>query len=96
VQDEGSTLNSLDTFSDEEQMLRESGIFLSSSLLAQLIESQTVQRFATDIVGPKVREMDENEQMDPSIVKSLFEQGVRSHTTLNLCPHANLTLAYGY
>jgi hypothetical protein len=36
-----------------------------------------VQRFATDIVGPKVREMDENEQMDPSIIKGLFEQGVR-------------------
>ncbi|KAJ7895654.1 acyl-CoA oxidase [Mycena olivaceomarginata] len=36
---------------------------------------EAVQRFATDIVGPKVREMDENEQMDPSIIKGLFEQG---------------------
>ncbi|KAK7057789.1 acyl-CoA oxidase [Favolaschia claudopus] len=35
-----------------------------------------VQRFATDVVGPKVREMDENEQMDPEIIKGLFEQGL--------------------
>jgi len=51
--------NSLDTFSDEEGMLRES-----------------VRRFATDVVGPKVREMDENEQMDPSIVDGLFQNGL--------------------
>ncbi|KAJ7744680.1 acyl-CoA dehydrogenase/oxidase [Mycena metata] len=37
---------------------------------------EAVQRFATDIVGPKVREMDENEQMDPAIIKGLFEQGL--------------------
>jgi short-chain 2-methylacyl-CoA dehydrogenase len=37
----------------------------------------TVQRFANDVVKPKVREMDENEMMDPSIIKGLFEQGVR-------------------
>ncbi|KAH8833165.1 acyl-CoA oxidase [Flagelloscypha sp. PMI_526] len=53
------TLNSLDTFSDEENMLREA-----------------VARFATDVVGPKVREMDENEQMDPLIIQGLFEQGL--------------------
>ena len=41
--------------------------------------TSVVRRFATDIVRPKVREMDENEIMDPSIVKGLFEQGV-SHT----------------
>lgn len=35
-----------------------------------------VSRFATDVVGPKVREMDENEMMDPSVIKGLFEQGV--------------------
>jgi len=49
----------LDTFSDEEQMLRDS-----------------VQRFAQEVVAPKVREMDENEMMDPTIVKQLFEQGL--------------------
>ena len=36
-----------------------------------------VQRFAADVVGPKVREMDEKEMMDPSIISALFEQGVR-------------------
>lgn len=37
---------------------------------------ETVQRFANNVVKPKVREMDENEQMDPQIIKGLFEQGV--------------------
>ncbi|KAF8644323.1 hypothetical protein AX16_008531 [Volvariella volvacea WC 439] len=59
VASEIPTLNSLDTFTEEEQMLRE-----------------TVQRFAQEVVGPKVREMDENEQMDPAIIKGLFDQGL--------------------
>ncbi|PPQ71231.1 hypothetical protein CVT25_004537 [Psilocybe cyanescens] len=50
---------SLTTFTDEEQMLRD-----------------TVKRFAADIVAPKVREMDENESMDPSIIQGLFDQGL--------------------
>ncbi|KAJ7645959.1 acyl-CoA oxidase [Mycena polygramma] len=37
---------------------------------------EAVQRFATEVVGPKVREMDENEQMDPAIIKGLFDQGL--------------------
>ena len=37
-----------------------------------------MKRFAQEVVGPKVREMDENEMMDPSVIKGLFEQGVRS------------------
>ncbi|KAK0242200.1 acyl-CoA oxidase [Armillaria nabsnona] len=56
---EGARIASLDTFSEEEVMIRE-----------------TVQRFANDVVRPKVREMDENEQMDPSIISGLFEQGL--------------------
>ena len=40
--------------------------------------ARTVRRFAEDVVGPKVREMDENEMMDPEIVKALFDQGVCS------------------
>jgi hypothetical protein len=40
----------------------------------------TVKRFAQDVVGPKVREMDENESMDPAIIKGLFDQGVRNFT----------------
>ncbi|KAN0105146.1 Acyl-CoA dehydrogenase/oxidase, N-terminal and middle domain containing protein [Russula decolorans] len=53
------TINSLHTFSEEEDLLRES-----------------VKRFAQEVVGPKVREMDENEMMDPSVIKGLFEQGL--------------------
>lgn len=37
---------------------------------------ESVKRFAVDVVGPKVREMDENETMDPEIIKGLFEQGL--------------------
>ncbi|KIK57301.1 hypothetical protein GYMLUDRAFT_247249 [Collybiopsis luxurians FD-317 M1] len=37
---------------------------------------ETVQRFANDVIKPKVREMDENERMDPEIIKGLFEQGL--------------------
>ncbi|EMD41187.1 acyl-CoA dehydrogenase mitochondrial [Gelatoporia subvermispora B] len=54
-----SQLNSLDTFTEEEQMLRES-----------------VARFAQEVIAPKVREMDENEHMDPTIIQALFEQGL--------------------
>ena len=35
-----------------------------------------VRRFASDVVAPKVREMDEKELMDPAIIKGLFQQGV--------------------
>ena len=41
-----------------------------------------VKRFAQDVIGPKVREMDENEMMDPSVIKGLFEQGVRNSAYL--------------
>jgi hypothetical protein len=41
-----------------------------------------VKRFAQDVVGPKVQEMDENEMMDPSVIKNLFDQGVRSSLPL--------------
>lgn len=36
---------------------------------------ETVLKFSTDVVEPKVREMDEAEKMDPEIIKGLFEQG---------------------
>lgn len=35
-----------------------------------------VSKFAQDVILPKVREMDENEQMDPAIVEQCFEQGL--------------------
>lgn len=37
---------------------------------------EAVSKFATDIVLPKAREMDEAEAMDPEIVERLFEQGL--------------------
>jgi len=42
-----------------------------------MLIAMAVRRFANDVVAPKVREMDENEMMDPVIIKGLFEQGVR-------------------
>ena len=37
---------------------------------------ESVSKFATEQIGPKVREMDEAESMDPAIIEQLFEQGV--------------------
>ena len=54
------SLPSLYTFTEEEDMLRD-----------------TARKFSQEMVEPKVREMDEAEKMDPSIIKGLFEQGVR-------------------
>ena len=38
--------------------------------------AESVSKFANDIIAPKVREMDEKESMDPSVVEQLFEQGL--------------------
>ncbi|KAK4032991.1 acyl-CoA dehydrogenase/oxidase [Parachaetomium inaequale] len=38
--------------------------------------AETVQKFANDVILPKVRDMDEAEQMDPTVVEQLFEQGL--------------------
>lgn len=38
--------------------------------------AESVSKFATDVVLPKAREMDEAEEMDPAIVQQLFEQGL--------------------
>lgn len=38
--------------------------------------ADSVSKFANDVIGPKVREMDEKESMDPAIVEQLFEQGL--------------------
>lgn len=38
--------------------------------------AEMVQKFANETVLPKVRDMDEAEEMDPAIVESLFEQGL--------------------
>lgn len=38
--------------------------------------ADAVSKFAQEQIGPKVREMDEAETMDPAIVEQLFEQGL--------------------
>ncbi|THV04503.1 acyl-CoA dehydrogenase NM domain-like protein [Dendrothele bispora CBS 962.96] len=45
---------------------------------------ETVRRFATEVVQPKVREMDENEQMDTSIIQGLFQQGLMGFETASI------------
>jgi hypothetical protein len=68
----------LHTFTDEEQMLQDAGKSNFSRTPRSCPEIRLVRRFAKDVVEPKVREMDENEMMDPAIIQGLFEQGVRS------------------
>lgn len=50
----------------------------TSSHLHTVLTLHAVQRFAHDVVAPKVREMDENEMMDKDVIKGLFDQGVRT------------------
>lgn len=38
--------------------------------------ADSVSKFAQEQIGPKVREMDEEETMDPAVVEQLFEQGL--------------------
>ena len=38
--------------------------------------ADSIRKFATETILPKVREMDEAESMDPGIVEQLFEQGL--------------------
>lgn len=38
--------------------------------------AESVSKFAQEVMLPKVREMDEAEKMDPSLVEQLFEQGL--------------------
>lgn len=38
--------------------------------------AESVSKFANDHIAPKVREMDEKEAMDPTLVEQLFEQGL--------------------
>ncbi len=38
--------------------------------------AESVSKFAQEVMLPKVREMDETETMDPSLIEQLFEQGL--------------------
>ncbi len=42
----------------------------------ETLMKESVSKFADSEIGPKVRDMDEAESMDPSVVESLFEQGL--------------------
>ncbi|KAL5439917.1 hypothetical protein PMIN06_009799 [Paraphaeosphaeria minitans] len=42
----------------------------------EMLMAESVQKFASDAILPKVREMDEAEMMDPTVVEQLFEQGL--------------------
>lgn len=42
----------------------------------EVMMAESVSKFAQEVVAPKVREMDEAENMDPTIVEQLFEQGL--------------------
>lgn len=60
-------------------MLRDAGMYRfdywnHTTLLTETLSQ--VQRFAADVVAPRVHEMDENESMDPVVIQGLFEQGV--------------------
>ncbi|KAL8415184.1 hypothetical protein RB594_006135 [Gaeumannomyces avenae] len=54
---------------------------LTPTPITHLSEEETamrdaVQKFANNVILPKVRDMDEAEAMDPTIVEQLFEQGL--------------------
>lgn len=38
--------------------------------------AESVSKFANEIIAPKVRDMDEQEKMDPEVVERCFEQGL--------------------
>ena len=61
--------------------------FTSSPALSQLKDLHTfteeeqmfreaVSKFSREVVGPRVRDMDENELVDKDILQALFDQGV--------------------
>lgn len=42
----------------------------------EMMMGESVSKFAQEVILPRVREMDEAENMDPSVVEQLFEQGL--------------------
>ncbi|KAJ4366297.1 hypothetical protein N0V83_007933 [Neocucurbitaria cava] len=42
----------------------------------ELLMSDSVSKFANEVILPKARDMDEAEAMDPAVVEQLFEQGL--------------------
>lgn len=48
---------------------------LTSLTEDEVMIQQTVQKFAREVIGPKVSEMDRNGVMCPEIIEKCFEQG---------------------
>lgn len=42
----------------------------------ELMFKDTVAKFASEVIAPKVREMDENEDMDPAVIQGMFDNGL--------------------
>lgn len=78
-------------------MLREAGksIFPNFSCYKWPVYC-AVKRFAVDVVEPKVREMDEQESMDRSVINGLFKQGVCSPQNNIFYVFISLFPAYGH
>ncbi|KAG8749242.1 hypothetical protein FRC14_001581, partial [Serendipita sp. 396] len=74
----------LDPNSSISQVASESSLFarvaaptsLNAFTEEEVMLREAVRRFAKEEVEPKVREMDENEMMDPSVIQGLFDQGL--------------------
>ena len=83
------TPTSLHTFTEEEDMLREAGQYWRAFVMLQCrrLTTSPVRRFAKEEVEPRVREMDENESMDPKVIQGLFEQGVSEFIRVHFPSH---------
>lgn len=81
---EVANMNSLRLLSTTCRRRQADAIDISASIptpITHMSETETmmaesVSKFAQEVVLPKVREMDEAEKMDPSLVEQLFEQGL--------------------
>ena len=76
-----SSIPPVTRLSEEEAMMRDSGMSSHCYFLLHYIYTYDVvflvRRFAQDKLQPLVREMDDKSEMDKSVIKGLFDQGVR-------------------
>ncbi|KAH9808731.1 acyl-CoA dehydrogenase/oxidase [Melampsora americana] len=66
-------IKSFTTTSSDHQSIQPTS--LSTFTEDEMMFRDLATRFAQEVVSPKVREMDENEIMDPEIIKGLFKNG---------------------
>lgn len=69
-------LSTTPTLRSDLESLEPTPIFHLNEIESAMQES--VSKFANDMILPKVRDMDENEKMDPEIIEQCFEQGLMS------------------